>query len=129
MTATLPRSYAAELELRGGDGRTLVGLACPFNSPADILEGGQRFSESVAPGAFARTITQRDGKVPLFAVHDTTRRLPLGRCSRRAVVRDRVTAGGPVGGVLAVERGGHVTRQAFSPRRERRDVLIPVGKV
>ena len=78
MTVTLLRSYSADLELRGGDGRTLVGLAAPFNAPADIFEHGQRFTETIAPGAFSRTIAQRGGKVPLHAVHDVTRKLPLG---------------------------------------------------
>lgn len=75
----LSRSYAGDIELRGGDGRTLTGLAAPFNAPADIYEGGHQFSESIAAGAFARTITQRGGRVALHAVHDTSRKLPLGR--------------------------------------------------
>lgn len=137
----LSRSYAADLELRGGDGRTLVGLAAPFNAPAEIFEAGHRFSETIAPGAFARTIQQRSGKVPLFAVHDTTRKLPLGpvrsmveavdglrieaRISKTQagdevleliqdgalVVRVAVTAGGPV----AVSW----VRRAVDARRER----------
>lgn len=77
MKPTLIRSYGADVELRGGDGRTLIGLAAPFNKPASIYENGHRFSESIAPGAFARTIAQRGAKVPLHAMHES-RRLPLG---------------------------------------------------
>ena len=82
MRTTLIRSYELPgIELRGGDGRTLVGLAAPFNKPATIYEGGERFAESIAPGAFRRTIEQRASKIPLLALHDS-RRLPVGPVQR-----------------------------------------------
>lgn len=78
MKPTLIRAYdVGDVELRGGDGRTLIGLAAPFNKPASIYENGHRFAETIVPGAFARTIAQRGTKVPLHAQHES-RKLPLG---------------------------------------------------
>jgi hypothetical protein len=78
MKPTLFRSYGVtDVELRGGDGRTIFGLAAPFNKPARIHEHGRTFDETILPGAFARTIAARARKVPLFAQHQSTR-LPLG---------------------------------------------------
>ena len=54
-TETLHRSFA-DVELRAaGDGRTLVGLAVPFDQPTNV--GG--YTESFTRGAFARTIAER----------------------------------------------------------------------
>src|SRR4051794_5918365 len=76
----LTRAFVADLEVRG-DGRTIYGLAAPFNTPADIFEMGMRFTETIAPGAFARTIAERGSKVKLLALHDT-QTLPIGRATK-----------------------------------------------
>jgi HK97 family phage prohead protease len=78
----LTRSFhSPDLELRGGDGRTVVGIAAPFDSPAPINEHGRSFSEIIRRGAFARTIAERGAsKVKLLALHDYGA-MPLGRAS------------------------------------------------
>lgn len=79
MTDRLSRAWQVDLEIRG-DGRTIYGLAAPFNTPADIFEMGQRFTEMIAPGAFTRTIAERGNKVKLLALHDM-QSLPIGRAT------------------------------------------------
>jgi len=80
MTTTLHRvTLQPDLEIRAkGDGRTIHGLAVPFDTPTLInnrLEG--KFWETFRKGAFARTITS--GKtLPLNLLHDRTSRLPIG---------------------------------------------------
>jgi len=75
----LTRSYRpVDLELRG-DGRTVIGIAAPFNSPTEIREFGTSYTETIRRGAFARTIAERGAsKVKLLAQHDMAK-LPLGR--------------------------------------------------
>lgn len=81
MSALTVRAFqAVDLEIRG-DGRTLVGLAAPFGEAAVIVEGGRRFTETIAPGAFARTIRERGSKVKLIVQHDHSGRLPVGRAT------------------------------------------------
>lgn len=70
------RELLAAAELRamdGGDGRTIMGWASRFNEPLDLGV----FTETVLPGAFARTISQRMGKIRFLAGHDSGE-LPLG---------------------------------------------------
>ena len=66
---------AADLELRS-DGRTVVGLAVPFDTPTFIPS--LRAEEAFDRGAFTRTISERGDRIKLLAQHDT-RSLPLGR--------------------------------------------------
>lgn len=75
---TLTRSFSTDLEVRGADGRTIVGIAVPFDVPAwiDTLHAHEVFRM----GAFARTIAERADRVKLLAQHDT-RSLPLGRAT------------------------------------------------
>ena len=71
----------ADLEIRG-DGRSIYGLAVPYNVSTRIssrLEG--QFDETFRPGAFARTIRERSAKVRLHVLHDQTTRLPIGRAT------------------------------------------------
>lgn len=75
MSELLRRGGFADLEVRG-DGRTIVGLAAPFDRPANI----GRYSEVIKPGAFLRTISERGDRVKLLALHDE-RTLPLGRAT------------------------------------------------
>ena len=75
------RSFSTELELRGTDGRTIVGLAAPFGQPARIFEGGRLFTEMFRQGAFSRTISERGTRIKAMAAHDLSR-LPVGRAAR-----------------------------------------------
>jgi uncharacterized protein len=69
----LTRTSAADLEIRG-DGRTIVGIACPFGVPAQIGS----FRESFRRGAFARSISERGNKIKLLGLHDSGA-YPIGR--------------------------------------------------
>lgn len=74
------RSYPADLEIRS-DGRTLVGIACPFDSPCEVYDFRGAYSETIQRGAFARTIAERGpDKVKLRVEHNTDQ-LPIGRAS------------------------------------------------
>lgn len=73
----LTRYNPADLEIRG-DGRTVVGLAVPFDRPAAIRDASGTYSEVFRRGSFARTIAERGDKVKFLAQHDR-RSLPLGR--------------------------------------------------
>ena len=76
-TERLHRAFA-DLEIRAaGDGRTISGVAVPFDRPTDV--GGYR--ESFTRGAFARTIAEKGaGRVKALAQH-ATGVLPIGRAS------------------------------------------------
>ncbi|MDQ1202719.1 HK97 family phage prohead protease [Rhodococcus sp. SORGH_AS_0303] len=74
------RAQPVDLELRGSDGRTVVGICAPFNQAADISERGYRFSETIRPGSFAKTIAERGDRVKFLALHDA-RSMPLGRAT------------------------------------------------
>jgi HK97 family phage prohead protease len=75
------RSWGGDLELRGGDGRTIVGIAAPFNAPTNITDHRGSYQEVIRPGAFARTIVERGpNRVKILAQHDA-RSLPLGRAT------------------------------------------------
>jgi uncharacterized protein len=69
----LTRYHATQLEVRD-DGRTLVGVAVPWGSEAEIVEGRSRYVETFARGAFADA-----GTHPLTATHPRTGAdLPIG---------------------------------------------------
>lgn len=73
----LTRTFSADLELRGDDGRTVVGIAAPFGEVIDL----GRYREVLRHGAFARTIAERGAaSVKFLAVHND-RQLPLGRAT------------------------------------------------
>ncbi|MCZ7526143.1 MAG: HK97 family phage prohead protease [Acidimicrobiia bacterium] len=78
MSERLSRLFPSELEVRAsGDGRTVAGLAVPFDRPADV----GRYREVFVRGAFARTIAERGaGSVKLLANH-RERDLPIGRAT------------------------------------------------
>lgn len=72
-----------------GDGRTISGIAVPYNQPALIHERGQRYTEQFAPGAFKDTIAVRGDRVKLYVNHGWQRgALPVGR----AIVADHGNA-------------------------------------
>lgn len=80
MRERLCRARPVDLEVRG-DGRTIVGLAVPFDEPTVIVERGRSYTEVFRRGAFARTIAERGpAKVKLLAQHDRER-LPVGRAT------------------------------------------------
>lgn len=80
MTEVLYRAHPTDLEVRSsGEGRTIVGLAVPFDTPADIYEAGRSYTEVFKYGAFARTIAERGPqRVKAMVMHDR-QRLPIGR--------------------------------------------------
>lgn len=61
-------------------GRTIFGLAVPYNQPTEVNDGFGLYREQFAPGSFKRSISERGGKVKLFTQHDT-RRLPIGKAT------------------------------------------------
>lgn len=79
MTELTRRVTPYDLEVRGGDGRTVCGIAVPFDDPTEIREGSRTYVEVFRRGAFARTIEQAAHKVKILAQHDARDRLPLGR--------------------------------------------------
>lgn len=74
---TLTRAFPTDLQIRA-DGRTVYGIAVPYDQPTDIRENGHRFSEVFRRGSFARTIAERAQKIKLLLNHDRLR-LPVGR--------------------------------------------------
>lgn len=77
MAERLTRATPADLEIRG-DGRTVVGIAVPFDSPTTIAERSGRYLETFTRGSFAKTIAQRKLGVKFLAMHERSS-LPLGR--------------------------------------------------
>lgn len=73
------RAVMADLDVRT-DGRTVAGIAVPFDVPADITDTQGTYRETFRGGSFARTIEQRGSRVKALAQHDR-RRMPLGRAS------------------------------------------------
>lgn len=79
------RAYTADLEVRSGsDGRTVHGIAVPFDTPTVVDDGWGSYEETFRMGAFRKTIREQrqpDGssKVKFLANHDRIGRLPLGR--------------------------------------------------
>jgi len=85
MTATVTRDYAGGLEIirsEAGAAPVLAGIAVPYGQWAEVdnpLEG--RFLESIAPGAFARSIASRGPKIRALLEHGkdpTVGNRPLG---------------------------------------------------
>jgi HK97 family phage prohead protease len=76
---TLNRAHHADLEIRG-DGRTVVGIAVPFDTPTAIRDMEGVYDETFRRGAFAKTIAERGNRVKFLAQHDR-RSMPLGKAS------------------------------------------------
>lgn len=77
----LERAWApfADLEIRSdGDGRTVYGIAVPFDEPTPIREHGREFTEVFKQGAFAKTINDGAQRVKFLMNHDR-QSAPLGR--------------------------------------------------
>jgi hypothetical protein len=77
----LTHAYAQRLTLRhdpgDGDGRTLFGLAVPFDVELDVSDWWDDYSEVFRKGSFAKTIRERRHPVPLLVSHER-RALPIG---------------------------------------------------
>jgi HK97 family phage prohead protease len=77
---TLHRAIPTELEVRGGDGRTVHGIVVPYDRPTDITEARGTYRERFARGAFNGQLADPAaiGRVRLLSQHkrDTN---PLGR--------------------------------------------------
>jgi uncharacterized protein len=84
---TLTRAFGASLVIRdddggdAGDGRTLVGLAVPFDTELEVSDWWDDYTEVFRKGAFAKTIRDRAKPVPLLA-HHAHRALGIGRAVR-----------------------------------------------
>lgn len=78
MSQTLYRVTPADLEIRA-DGRTVSGIAVPFDEPARVRDGnGTPYTEVMRRGAFAKTIRERASSIKLLVNHDAMLRLPIG---------------------------------------------------
>jgi len=76
---TFYRAAPADLEVRTrGDGRTVFGVAVPFDRAATVDDGTGPYRELFRKGAFTRTIRERGAKVKLLANHDR-KSWPVGR--------------------------------------------------
>ena len=76
------RSVPFSIERASSDGRTLAGYAAVFNSPTTIRgEQPALFDEVISPGAFARTIANRDRIVMQYdhGKHPMIGGMPLGK--------------------------------------------------
>lgn len=80
MSDRIVRAHRADLEIRSaGDGRTIVGICCPFGQEAVIAERGRTYTEVFERGAYARSIAERGpAKVKLLRQHNRDE-LPIGR--------------------------------------------------
>ncbi len=84
MTITKPRYLyrvsPTELEVRSnGDGRTIYGLAVPFNTKTRVHERGRTYTETIRPGSFTRTLNERGAAKVKFRVQHDNETLPIGR--------------------------------------------------
>ena len=74
------RAFPVDLEVRA-DGRTIAGIAAPFDTPTNIVDFAGQYIETIRRGAFARTIAERGPtKVKLNVQHDV-QSLPIGRAT------------------------------------------------
>lgn len=126
MAERLYRAFRPDVEIRaGGDGRTVHGIAAPFNRPAPIAEMGRRFDEVIVPGAFAKTIGERASRIKFLAQHRRDEN-PLGvftamrEDSAGLYVEARVSKTAAGDDVLELVRDGALDGWSigFSPIRE-----------
>lgn len=76
MDALLSRVTPTDLEIRGGDGRTVFGLFVPFDRETVVNDGAGPYREVFRYGSLARTINS-GRKIPFLVNHDR-QRLPIG---------------------------------------------------
>jgi phage head maturation protease len=66
----LNRGWAADIDVRS-DGRTVSGIAVPFDEPTRVTDmSGPPYLEQFTRGAFARTIAERGARVKFLLMHD-----------------------------------------------------------
>jgi uncharacterized protein len=82
-THTFSASLSVRDEDQGGDGRTLVGLAVPYDEELEVSDFWDEYTEVFRKGAFAKTITDRAQPVPLLVAHEH-RTLPIGAATTLA---------------------------------------------
>ena len=71
----------ADLEIRAeGDGRTVYGLAVPFDRESTVDDGWGPYTEVFRRGAFAKTVSEALGKVKLLGNHNR-QKFPLGKAT------------------------------------------------
>ena len=71
------------------DGRTLAGYAAVYGQDSrEIVEGGRKFIERIAPGAFNETLSAK-GDVKLYYNHDASMPLARTRSGTLALRSDR----------------------------------------
>ena len=80
-----------ELGDEAGDGRTLVGLAVPFDQELDVSDWWDDYTEVFRRGAFAKTIKDRARAVQMFINHGH-RDLPIGKATRLEETEDGLEA-------------------------------------
>ena len=90
MPRILTHNFASSLEVRHdaagaegapeGDGRTLVGLAVPFEVELDVSDWWDDYTEVFRKGSFAKTIRDRSKPVPLLVSHQH-RALGIGKAA------------------------------------------------
>jgi uncharacterized protein len=82
MPKPLRHTLLSGLEVRhepdAGDGRTLIGLAVPFDVELDVSDWFDDYTEVFRRGAFAQTIRERSAPVQMFVNHKH-RELPIGK--------------------------------------------------
>lgn len=73
------RSYAFDARADDGDGLTLEGYAAVFNSPTDIRDWDGEYEETIAPGAFTRSLSKRTPVLQFdHGQHPLVGSIPLG---------------------------------------------------
>ena len=78
---SLSNIHFRNADLTAGTGRTIFGLAIPYNHVQEIHEAdGSSFFERFEYGAFARSIQERGSKVKLLLSHDR-KRLAIGKAT------------------------------------------------
>jgi HK97 family phage prohead protease len=80
------RSFDLRLDSEG-DGRTLVGVAVPYDSPAHIVDWRGEYDEVFRPRSLAKTIAERGDRLRIYYQHED-RMLPVGVASKLVDTRE-----------------------------------------
>lgn len=78
-------------DLNTVQGRTVHGIAVPYNQIALVNDGAGDYRERVEYGALGRSIAERGHKIKLFANHQT-RKFPVGKAVELHEERDGLHA-------------------------------------
>lgn len=74
------RAVVPDLSVRS-DGRTVYGIAMPFDAETIVNDGYGPYTEIFRKGSFAKTLRERADRIKLCINHDKLRRLPIGKAS------------------------------------------------